>query len=162
MVEVDKMRFNMVKVNPYISFDELIKVLKQKENTLSKGGYYQPDSHKVRRRFLKPGSKDGAKIYACSIPGESYFVDRISEEYPFRFLKYLPIYIYDTLDFERKAVYYMDLENGEAYHCSFRCAIEEGGLAFMIEFDGPEVYCIHSEKYEERFVFLNPASDITK
>lgn len=155
-------QFNMVEVNPYISFEELRKILLQKKNKLSKGAYYQPNAHTVRRRFLKAGVKDGAKIYACSIPGDSYFVDRITEEYPFEFLRYMPISVYDTLDYEGKAVFYMDLATGTACHCSFKCIIEESGLAFLIEFDGPETLHTNSDDYHKRFVFLNPASDITK
>ena len=155
--------YKAVGVNPYITFQELANVLIQKKDTFVRGAYYQPNAKEVRRRFLSLGSnEEETKIYSCSIPGESYMVDWITSNYPFKFLRYLPIDPYDTLEHQENPVYYLDLRTGKAYHCSFKSLIVDGGMAYLVAFDCPEKLFIHSSEYWKRFVFLDPASDITK
>ena len=102
------------------------------------------------------------EVFAYSIPGDTYFVELISKEYPLKFLRYLPINPYDAPEYQNKPVFYLDLETGEAYHSSYSCVVSEGEMAFVIAFDSPERIRIDSKEYGERFVILDPASDITK
>jgi len=153
--------YKSVRVDPYISFDDLGKVLTQKKNDFIRGAYFHPGAKKVRRRFLSLDSEEG-KIYSCTIPGENYMEERITAKDSLQFLRYLPIDPYDTLEHQDTPVYYLDLTTGKCSHCSFKSILVDGGMAYLVAFDCPQRLFVHSRDYWKYFVFLDPASDVTK